>query len=245
MASMVSVHIADVGSATGLRLVLNRPRSAGIPGLRHAEIGTAAPLSSKVRPRPTVGRAVLVAIWEDDESIDRFMADHKLADSFASGWHARLQPMRVSGSWPGLEPADTNAARFDGPAVVLTLGRLRLTQARRFLQASAQAQASVLEAPGLIWGTGFARLPFVATCSVWSSTQALTDYAYGGERAGQDGHHAAHPGAIQQDAAKPFHRRSAFVRLRPYRVQGGLSGRNSLDPRSLVARSDGGASGER
>lgn len=60
------------------------------------------------------------------------------------------------GSWPGL-PDDTPTARAvdqAGPVAALTLGRLRVTQAVRFLRAGAKAEARVLGAPGLVWATG-------------------------------------------------------------------------------------------
>jgi hypothetical protein len=91
----------------------------------------------------------------------------------------------------------------------------------RFLRTSAKAEARVVEAPGLIWATGLGRPPFVATCSLWQTTEALSTYAYGGED-------PAHPNVIAADQAKPFHRQSAFIRFRPYGSEGGLGGKNPL-----------------
>ena len=74
---------------------------------------------------------------------------------------------------------------------------------------------------GVRWTTGLTRPPFVATCSVWESTRALATYAYGAKDAG-------HPSAVAASEAKAFHRRQAFVRFRPYYVEGSLSGANPL-----------------
>jgi hypothetical protein len=115
----------------------------------------------------------------------------------------------------------------DGPAAVLTLGRVRPTQIVRFLRTSAKAEARVVGAPGLTWATGLARPPFVATCSLWESTQALSTYAYGNRE-------PAHPDAIAADQAKPFHRQSAFIRFRPYGARGSLGGRNPLVVNALT-----------
>lgn len=109
----------------------------------------------------------------------------------------------------------------DGPAAVLTLGRLRLTQAIRFLRTSAKAEARALTAPGLIWGTALVRPPFVATCSLWETTKTLSTYAYGQRE-------PAHPNAIEADRKKPFHHQSAFIRFRPQASVGHLEGRNPL-----------------
>jgi hypothetical protein len=109
----------------------------------------------------------------------------------------------------------------DGPAAVLTLGRVRLGRVVSFFRTSAKAEGAVLEAPGLIWATGLAKPPFVATCSLWQSSDALSAYAYGSDA-------PAHPSAIAADRAKPFHQQSAFIRFRPYDSEGKLDGRNPL-----------------
>jgi hypothetical protein len=220
---IASVHIADVRAREALKVLRRAPRPAAVPGLRQADVALAAPLGASVVPRPSFGRVALIAFWDDDGALDAFVADHPLAAILAGGWHVRMEPLRAFGAWPGL-PGDVPNARVvdhDGTAAVLTLGRLRFTQAVRFLRTSAKAEARVVGAPGLIWATGLARPPLVATCSLWESTRALSTYAYGQKD-------PAHPDAIAADRAKPFHHRSAFIRFRPYRSQGGLGGRNPL-----------------
>lgn len=227
---IATVHVADVGIAGALRFLRRTPAPGSIPGLRHADIALAATLGGSMLPSPDLRRVALVASWDDDDDVDRFLSDSPVAAALAGGWHARLAPLRLWGSWPGV-PDDLPRSRHvehEGPAAVLTLGRLRLTQAPRFLRTSARAEARVVEAPGMIWGTGMARPPFVATCSLWSSTEALTTYAYGHE-------HPAHSAAVAADRARAFHHRSAFVRFRPYASEGRLDGRNPLAEAWLAA----------
>jgi len=219
---VVSIHVADLGARRALGVLRRQPKPGSIPGLRHADLAIAAPLSASVLPSPALGRVGLVGFWDNDEALDEFLAAHPLAASFAEGWHTRLEPVRAHGAWPGLDgdiprPRTTS---HDGQALVLTLGRLRLSQTARFLRASAMASAGVIDAPGLIWATGLARPPFVSTCSLWDSASAVSAYAYGTG--------GPHEGAMAADAAKPFHRRSAFIRFRPYRASGSLVGRNPL-----------------
>ncbi len=104
---------------------------------------------------------------------------------------------------------------------MLTLGRLRLTQLPRFLRTSAVAEGRAIEAPGMIWATGLARPPFVATCSLWESTKALSTYAYGRAE-------PAHADAIAEQDTKDFHHETAFIRFRPYGSEGSLDGKNPL-----------------
>ena len=219
---LASVHIADIKRGEALKRIVKGPARITAPGLRHANLGLAAPLGGGLRPKPDVGRLALIAMWDDDEAIDHFLTDAPIARTLAGGWHARLQPLRAHGSWPGLadDLPRSRAVDNEGPVAVLTLGRLRLPRLFPFLRASAKAEARVLVAPGLIWATGIGRPPFLATCSLWQSADASTAYAYGqGD---------AHNDAIVAGRAKPFHHREAFVRFRPYDTAGHLDGRNPL-----------------
>lgn len=220
---LASVHVADVGARHALGFMAKTPKPSEVRGLRHANVGLAAPLSGSLLPPLELGRVGLVAFWDDETALDAFLATHRRAAALSEGWSSRLEPLRAFGSWPGL-PADVPTARateYDGPAIVLTLGRLRLSQAPRFLRTSAKAEARVVEAPGVTWATGLARPPFVATCSLWESTRALSTYAFGRSE-------PAHSDAIAEGQAKAFHHQSAFIRFRPYGAQGHLDGKNPL-----------------
>jgi hypothetical protein len=220
---IASVHVADVGVKSALKVLRKAPRPGSIAGLRHANVAVAAALGGSMAPKPQAGRVGLIAFWDDDDAIDRFLAGHPLAAALAVGWHTRLEPLRAFGTWPGL-PADVPRPRVvahEGPAAVLTLGRLRITQAVRFLKASNKAENGVLGAEGLLWATAMARPPFVATCSLWQSAEALSAYAYGSDA-------GPHPAAIASDRTKPFHHQSAFIRFRPYGSEGSLAGKNPL-----------------
>jgi hypothetical protein len=226
---IASVHIADIGAATALRALGRTPKSKSTTGLRHANVAIAAPLSSSTRPSPQFGRFALLAFWNDEASLDRFLDADRLAEQLRGGWQARLEPLRMHGSWPGV-PDDVSQSRsvdYSGPAVVFTLGRLRLTQTRRFIRTSAQAEGAATQAPGLVWGTGLARPPFVATCSVWESSRALATYAYGHSE-------PAHHNAIETDQTKPFHHQSAFIRFRPLASSGSLGGRNPFTDTAIL-----------
>jgi hypothetical protein len=186
-------------------------------------------LRKGVLPAPTLRRAALLAFWDDDASLDRFAGTNDALASFADGWHARLLPLRAHGTWPGLDPELSASRRvdYDGPAVVLTLGRLRVSQTLRFLRSSAKAEEAVLRAPGCVWATGLGAPPLVATCSLWHDAAAISAYAF-------DDRSAAHPLAIAAGRAKPFHRQEAFIRFRPYDASGELRGKNPLPANALV-----------
>jgi hypothetical protein len=223
---IASVHIADIGAGKALGVLRRAPQVASTPGLLSARVAATAPLSGSLRPSPDFGRVALVAFWENDEAITRFLADDPMAAKLAGGFHVRLEPLRAHGSWPGL-PADVPKSRtveHEGVAAVLTLARTRMSQLPRFLRTSAKAEGRAIQSPGLIWATGLARPPFFATFSLWQSTEALSTYAYGAER-------AEHPDAITEGRRKAFHQQSAFIRFHPYGSEGSLSGKNPLPER--------------
>jgi len=226
---IASVHMADIGVRSALAINSKAPPPGSIAGLRSASVGLAAPLAGKVVPSVQFGRAGLLAFWDDDAALDRFLGGDPLAAKFASGWYARLAPLRAFGTWPGL-PTDIPSERqveHEGPVAVLTLGRPRASQLIRFVRTSMTAAASAVKAPGLLWGTGLARPPsFVATVSLWESTRAASAFAYGHRDPG-------HPDAIATDQANPFHHESAFVRFHPYGAHGSLRGKNPL-PAALI-----------
>jgi hypothetical protein len=220
MVALVSVHLCDVGTARALRM-LRGPQN--VPGLLSAETALAAPLRSGRMTRPMPGRFALIAFWADDQALDAFRESHPFAQRLRSGWWVKLEPVRAFGDWPGLssDVPRSRTAPSQEPAVVLTLGRLRLRRVRSFLRASRPAEAAAVGAEGFLWGTALARPPFVSTLSVWESARAAAAYAYasGG---------GAHPGAIDADRRRPFHHRSAFIRSVPLESDGSLAGRNPL-----------------
>ncbi len=221
---IASVHLAATGSRLGLRTFFRgAPDPAAIAGLRYAEAVLTAPLTSAVLPRPTFGEVGLIASWDDDEHLDRFLADPALAGPFASGWHVRARPVRVFGTWPAMPglPEKPIPVDDDEPVVVLTLGRPRVSRLHRFLPTSARAEAALDGAGGLLAATGLAHPPrLVSTFSVWETAAAMRAYAHdaGG----------AHMAAVRGDRAAPFHHESAFIRLRPYFSTGSWAGRDPL-----------------
>lgn len=226
---IASVHLANVSVPTALGLLTKRPKPAANPGLRHANIGLAAALSRRVMPAPSLRRVGIVAFWDDDAALDRFLADAPVAAKLSSGFHVRLEPLRAAGTWPGL-PEDLTTDRSvgtDGAAAVLTLGRMRASQAPRFFRASAKAEGRAAVAPGLVWGTGLGRPPFVCTFSMWESTRALMTYAYGHSE-------PEHSDAITEGETKAFHHQSAFIRFRPYAAVGHLDAKNPLAEDALA-----------
>ena len=232
---IASIHIADVGKRAALRLSPRKLELAKVPGMRYAEITITAPLSAQLISKPNLGRVALIATWEDENALEDFLARHTLAYQLAHGWRVRLQPTRIFGRWQSLDGLVTREQPMDEdePAAVLTIGRLRFTQAPRFFRATAKAEALAVREPSLLASTGLARPPaLVGTFSLWKSTAAMRAYVEGKDQ-------PAHSKAVQAHAVKPYHHESAFVRFRPYASEGQWDGRDPLAETSagpLVAR---------
>ncbi|MEY2422461.1 MAG: hypothetical protein QOI95_2528 [Acidimicrobiaceae bacterium] len=218
---IATLDVADIGIRSTLRALRRRPTPLDVPGLRWLDIAATVPLSSK-RP-PGLRRAVLLAMWDDEKAAAAFADTHPLHRCFAhDGFHAVLRPLRAFGTWPGLPDAvpRTRVTQHDGPVIVTTLGRLRMSQSLRFLRASRPAERAAIKADGFVWGTAAtrpARRPFMATVSMWSSDEAAAAYAYADA-------HAGHPQAIARQRRKDFHHESAFIRYAMVSTTGTLPG---------------------
>lgn len=221
---IVSVHLADVGRLRTQRMVLRPLNATTVPGMTYAETVFAADLGRRL-PLPHPGRAGLIAAWNDDTALDRFLTDHPFARHLADGWHVRLEPLHRFGSWVGMDdlPMSDSPAEDDEPVVVLTLGRLRIGRTRDFLRAARPTERDAVDNTAVAAVTGFGRFTpprLVSTFSIWRSAAAMREYAFG-----KGGSHQA---AVKVDRAKPFHRESAFIRFRPYASRGSWDGRDPL-----------------
>ncbi len=225
---VTSVHLANVPAGAFVSALRHAPDPTKIPGLRSANVALATPMRTSMVPKLAFGRVGLVAFWDDSAALDEFECGDPMASTYSSGLRMHLEPLRAFGSWPGLDTDVSRGRQVDyaGPAVVLTLGRVRFSQLWRFLRASAKAEAATAHAPGLLWATAMARPPFVATCSLWEDSNAIAAYAFNDPDAG-------HPSAIRQGQAKPFHHQEAFIRFRPLLVGGSLDGTNPLPAGTL------------
>src|ERR1700755_3393589 len=97
------MHIADLGARDAAALLSSRPRRTRLPGLVCAMPRTTAPPGEPLLPPRRFGRVGLLAAWEDETALEAFLADHAAARRLSPGWQVRLEPLRVSGAWAGLE----------------------------------------------------------------------------------------------------------------------------------------------
>src|SRR5205823_3630376 len=77
---IATVDVADIGVRSTLWTLRHRPTPTDVPGLRWLDIAAAVPLASK-RP-PGLRRAVLFAMWDDEDAAAEFADAHPLAERF-------------------------------------------------------------------------------------------------------------------------------------------------------------------
>jgi len=233
---LFSVHVADTNPLTALRR--RTPQAADVAGLRSARNGIAAPFVPSHIPRPQLGREVLMAAWQDEASLDAFIAGHPFGQAMAGGWHTRLELVRAVGVWPGLDhdmaaEAGNRADNMTGPSVAITIGTAFLKSAVPFAKVTKGLDRQFLATPSGLWGTGVTNLPqrLVASLTVWKDLGAAADYMKTGAhgQAVKD-----HFDFTRDPTGHTFVTGGGFFGFRPLSTSGSLDGRNPL-PRSLLA----------
>lgn len=233
---LFSAHVVDTSPLTVLRR--REPKPADAPGLRSARTATCNPFTRGVLPRPQFGREALLACWDDEAALDRFLAEHPTGRDYAAGWHVRMDLARAVGVWPGLDDdmaaaVVPEAKATTGPVVAVTLGTAYLRSAIAFARVNSGLEDQFIDTPSGIWGTQMTNLPkrFVATLTIWESGRAALDYM----RAGAHGAAvAAHYDPAKDPTGHTFVTGGGFFGFRPLAVAGSVGGKNPL-PTPLLA----------
>lgn len=233
---LFSAHVVDTSRLAALRR--KTPKPADAPGLRSARTATAAPFTPGVLPRPQLGREVMVACWEDEVALDKFLADHPTGHAFGAGWHVRMELVRAAGVWPGLDDnmvhaAGTKAKGMTGPSVAITIGTAYLRSVIPFARVNSGLEDQFLDTPSGLWGTACTNIPqrLVATLTIWESADAAVDYVKAGAHGAAV---AAHYDPAKDPTGHTFVTGGGFFGFRPLSTSGSLGGKNPL-PADLLA----------
>jgi len=233
-----SAHVAESSTIRSLRR--KTPVADDVPGLRSARIAPAARANKKPYPSPQLSRECMVACWEDESSIDRFLGDHPTGRVLASGWMAKMELIRAVGVWPGLDDdltaeAGDRSRGYTGPTLAVTIGTAYLRSILPFVRVNNGLEAQFLDAPGAIWGTLMTNLPqrLVATLTIWEHSRAALEYV----RHGAHGQAVAdHFDPIKDPTGHTFVTGGGFFGFRPLRVTGAVGGKNPMTATMLTGR---------
>ena len=227
---LFSTHISDTGPLKALRR--KTPDPSDVSGLRSARTAICAPFTAGMLPKPQLGREALLACWEDEDSLDRFLADHPTGRVFADGLEVRMELFRAVGVWPGTDDDMAEACRCiatptDGPTVAITIGTAYLKTIVPFARVNKGLERQFLQTPGAIWGTALTNLPqrLVATLTIWENAAAAVSYM----RTGAHGEAVkAHFDPKKDPTGHSFVTGGGFFGLRPVSTRGSLHGRNPI-----------------
>jgi hypothetical protein len=219
---LLSVHIAEVSARKAAAALRLTPEPGSVQGLRYARSWLTLPLRAGMMPEMVPTGVLMLAAWDDDESLDKFLS-HPRARPYRDGWRTRMIPARSIGTLPGLPdlPRQEQPAG-DQPVAAFTLGRLRAGKIIPFLVTSGVAEREARSHPAFIEGVGLFRPPLAAgTFSLWRNVREMRRYALGTYPGG-------HKKAMAIDHERRFWHEMLFSRHLPYTAEGQWKGRNPL-----------------
>jgi len=173
----------------------------------------------------------MFASWENESAVDDFLTRTDLGNEMAAtGWHVRLEFLRRWGhvaEFDGL-PETAGEPDPDAPVVVVTLARLKLPQAPRFIRWGKPVERLVRDHPGTTLALASMRLAHtVSTFSVWRSEREMTEMVHGLSSVPEADRHAA---AMTERRRKDFHHEFTTLRFRPLAEYGEWEGRRNIVP---------------
>ncbi len=223
-----SFHLAELPARTTARALVRPVRPGEARGLQHAEPLSMMRLGSPIASpdRMQLRRLAMFCAWDDETSLDEFLARHPLGRQLAGGWHVRLAYLRRYGEVAALAPLPQRAGDWtlDEPIVAVTLARLRLPELPRFLHWGRPVERLVAAHPATTFSTAaFRPLNTFSTFSVWRTVREMIDMVHG--RDPQVAEAPAHAVAMAEQRRREFHHESAFMRFRPLSEHGTWQGR--------------------
>lgn len=233
--NVFSFHLAECGIAETLCALARPPRSQSTPGLAHAEcmvpmtLGRPVALPWRYRPH----QIAVFAAWQSETAIDDFMRSPGLGRALAMGWHVRMEFVRRWGHVSELDGFPRIALEHDDhqPVVAVTLARLRVSQAIRFIRWGRPVEEQVRDDPATTISLAAMRpVGTLATFSIWHTQQAMTDMVHGRSAAPSADRHAK---AMKERNRKDFHHEFTTLRFRPISEHGCWQGSDHLLPATV------------
>jgi hypothetical protein len=189
-------------------------------------LGCAVALPSRYRPH----QIAMFASWQCEDAIDDFMRSCRLGRVLAMGWHVRMEFVRRWGRVSEFDGLPHIAQEQDDhqPVVAVTLARLRLSQAIRFIRWGKPVEEQVRDNPATTIALAAMRPPrTLSTFSIWRTQQAMLDMVHG-RSIGPSA--ARHVNAMKERNRKDFHYEFTTLRFRPISEQGSWQGKERLLP---------------
>ena len=176
------------------------------------------------------GQVAAFAAWEDEAALEEFLSLDRCGMELAQGWHVRMEFVRKWGKLKALDGLPLTAIELndEDPVVSVTLARLRVMEAVRFIRWGKPVERQVRDDPATTIAMAAIRpLRTLATFSIWQTQRDLKQMVHGrrGVEASQK-----HAKAMQERNRKDFHHEFITMRFRPLSEHGVWEGRAQLLP---------------
>ena len=230
--NVFTFHLAECGIGTTLGSLVRPPRPQTTPGLAHAEcmvpMTLGRPVTLPTRYQPS--RLAVFAAWQSESAIDDFLQSTPLGESLVAGWHVRMEFVRRWGLISELEglPRKAHEHGDDQPVVAVTLARLRVSQAMRFIRWGKPVEKQVRDDPATTISLAAMRpVGTLSTFSIWHTQRAMKDMVHGRSTHSRGDRHAK---AMEERSRKDFHHQFTTLRFRPISEHGSWLGQDRLLP---------------
>ncbi len=224
--------VAKLPASQSLSALLRPPTQAAVPGLVHAECMTAMRLGAAILSpdRLQLRNFAMFAAWENEAAIDDFLAQTSLGQPLGTGWHLRMSFLRRWGSVRELADLPELVEEGDpqAPVAAYTLARMKIPELPRFIRYGRPVEELVRDHPESTLAMAAIRYPrSVATFSIWTSQQAMTEMVKGNSPVERP---ERHPRAMKEYDRRSFHHEFATMRFKPLSEHGTWQGRSGYVP---------------
>lgn len=173
--------------------------------------------------KPNLGVYAFLGHWRDRTAAEAFFAGHPWWQANASRVAERatfyLEPTMTHGEWGGQKPFTPSPEKHDAaaPVAVITRATIRPHKLPDFWRYVPRTSASVYEHPERKLSIGVGEYPVFmqATFSLWTSGQAMRDFAY------QSDHHRE---VVKLTRERDWYREEMFTRFRVLEATGRWEG---------------------
>jgi uncharacterized protein Usg len=169
---------------------------------------------------PDFSSYCLLAIWKDVSAAESFFQHHPYFQNWKSKTTEQitiyLKATKVKGEWDARQPfqiMEMSNDTSEKPIAVLTRATINKKRLLEFWRNVPQTSKAIQEAKGVLFLKGVGELPWVqqATVSVWTSKQAMREYAYGSK---------AHREVIQKTYARDWYSEEMFAEFQVVNIVG-------------------------
>ena len=212
--------------------MLRPPSRKRTPGLRHAECMVVMSLGSPILSpaRMQLRHLAIFASWESEHALEDFLKDTQLGRTLSQGWHVRMEFLRRWGRVSEFDdlPARVGADDPNAPVVAVTLARLKLPEAPRFIHWGKPVETLVRDHPGTTLALAAMRPPnTISTFSVWRTQREMIDMVRGHDAFAGATRHAD---AMVERERRDFHYEFTTLRFRARSEHGVWNGRSNIVP---------------